>query len=121
VSVIASPQAAFHRRSNVSAHRFPVRDSVQGLQDQHRGHHLRRHTRTAPVGGKQIGEQLRREQPGPVGGQEREYAARLQQVPGNRLHIQQLTLIIRATLHPMRIPARAPATRSDTTLSSAVS
>ena len=53
--------------------------------------------------------------------QEREHAARLQQMPGDRLHVQQLTLIIRATLHPARIPARARSTPSDTPDSSAVS
>ena len=101
--------------------RLPVRQPVQGLQHQHRGHHLRRHTRAAPAGREQVGEQLRREQPAPVLGQEREHAARLQQMPRDRLHIQQLTLIIRATLHPTRIPARAPTARSDTPLCSAVS
>lgn len=35
-----------------------------------------------------------------VGSQERKHAVGLQQMPGNRLGIQQLTLIIRVPLHP---------------------
>jgi hypothetical protein len=37
-------------------------------------------------------------------GQEREHAARPQQVPGHRLHIQQTPLILRSSLHRKIIP-----------------
>ncbi len=36
--------------------------------------------------------------------EERKHAVGLQKMPGNRLRIQQLTLIIRTTLHPPIIP-----------------
>jgi hypothetical protein len=36
--------------------------------------------------------------------QEREHTARLQQMPGHRLDIQQLALRIRSSLHPKIIP-----------------
>jgi hypothetical protein len=101
--------------------RFAVGEAVQGLQHQHRRDHLRWHARAAAAGREQIGEQLRREQPGPVGGQEPEHAARGDQMPRDRLHVQQLTLIIRASLHQMRIPSHQPRSSPDTPLNSAVS
>ena len=39
-------------------------------------------------------------------GQEREHAARLQQMPRDRLDIQQIPLILRPTLHPEIISTR---------------
>ena len=72
---------------------------MQRLQCDHRGHHIGRHTRTASTRREQIRKHLIGKQHLPVRGQERKNAARLQKMPGYRLRIQQLTLIIRSPLH----------------------
>jgi len=47
-------------------------------------------------------------------GQEREHPTRGQQVPGHRLHIQNLALRISPSLHHSIVPAARPAARFDT-------
>ena len=68
---------------------LPVRIIMQRLQCHHRGHLRRRDRRAAEA---RRGEQIRviriREHPGPVRGQEREHAARRDQVPGQRRRVQ---------------------------------
>ena len=104
-AVTGSPHAAFHRRSKVTASTVSsIRQPVQRLQHDHRGHHIGRHARPPPTRREQVGEHLIREQLPPMPGQEREHAARPQQVPGHRLHIQQTPLILRSSLHHKIIP-----------------
>jgi len=76
-----------------------IGEPVQGLQRDHRGHHISRRTGPAPTRREQIGEHRIREQFAPMRRQERKHAARLQKMPRYRLRIQQLTLTIRSTLH----------------------
>ncbi|CAG7026110.1 hypothetical protein B0172_03318 [Mycobacterium avium subsp. paratuberculosis] len=85
-------------------HGLVIRKTVQGLQGDHRGHHLSRHAGPAPLRREQVREHLLGKQLAAVRRQERKHAVGLQKMPGNRLRIQQLTLIIRATLHPTIIP-----------------
>jgi hypothetical protein len=85
-------------------HRLGVREPLQRLQQDHARHHIGRHARPAPPGPEQVGEHRIREQLPTVLGQEREHTARLQQMPGHRLHIKQLPLRIRSPLHPKIIP-----------------
>ena len=58
--------------------RLAVGMPVERLQHDHRGDHLARDRGPAPPRGKQVGEQLRREQPGPMLGQQREHTAWLE-------------------------------------------
>lgn len=88
---------------------------MQRLQGDHRGHHLSRHTRPAPPRREQIGEHLLGKQLMAMRREERKDTVALRKMPGDRLRIQQLTLIIRPTLHPSIIPKTprqtGPATR----------
>ena len=77
---------------------------MQRLQRDHTGHHIGRHTRPAPTRREQIGEHLIGKQFSPMRRQERKNTARLEKMTGYRLRIQQLTLIIRSTLHTEIIP-----------------
>ena len=93
---------------------------MQGLQHDHRGDHVRRDRRTTPPAREQIGEQLIGEQLPPMPGQEREHPARRQQVPGHRLHIQDLALRISPSLHHHIVPATDSSQGSTLGLFSAV-
>ena len=80
-AVTASPHAAFHRRSNVDRlHRLGVRQPVQRLQHDHRGHHSAGTTAGPARTGTDQRTSLREQLPA-VLGQEREHAARRQQMP----------------------------------------
>ena len=72
---------------------------MQGLQRDHRGHHIGGHTGPAPTGREQIREHLVWKQLLPMRSQKPKHAARLQKMTGYRLRIQQLTLNIRSPLH----------------------
>jgi hypothetical protein len=85
-------------------HGLAVRQSVQRLQRDHRGHHIGRHAGPTPTAGKQVREQLVGEQLAAMRGQEPKHTARLEQMPRHRLRIKNFSLIIRATLHPKIIP-----------------
>jgi hypothetical protein len=85
-------------------HGLAIGQVVQRLQRDHRSHHIRWHTRTAPPRWEQVSEQRIREQHTAMLSQEREHTARLQQMPRHRLHIQQLPLRLRTTLHTNTIP-----------------
>ena len=74
------------------------------LQRDHRRHHIGGHARPAPTRREQVREHLIGKQLPPMRSQERKHTARLEQMPRYRLRIQQLTLIIRSTLHPKIIP-----------------
>ena len=104
------PQIERHR-----LHSLGVREPVQGLQHDHRSDHLGRNRR-ATTRLEQISEHLLRKQLPTVSGQEREHAPRRQQMPGHRLHIQDLALRIRPSLHPPILPTRQDRLRSDTTV-----
>jgi len=80
---------------------------VQRLQRDHRGHHISRHAGPTPTRREQIREHLIGEQLTTMRSQKPKDTARLQKMPSNRLRIQQLTLIIRSTLHPKIIPNHA--------------
>ena len=73
---------------------------MQGLQRNHRRHHIGGNTRPSSATGKQIGEHLIGEQLLPMRSQKRKHAARLEKMPRYRFRIQQFTLAIRLTLHP---------------------
>ena len=102
------PQVERHRLD-----RLGIRQAVQGLQHQHRGHHLGRHRRP-PTRLEQIPEQLLREHRPTMSGQEREHPTHRQQMPGHRLHIQDLALRISPSLHPPILPASRDQLGSDT-------
>ena len=57
----------------------------------------------------------------PMLGQEPKHTVGLQKMPGNRLGIQQLTLIIEATLHPPIVGEHTDQTPAATRINSAVS
>ena len=75
-------------------HSFGIGQPVQRLQGDHRGHHIGRHAGPAPTRREQVREHLIGKQLLSVASQERKNAARLEKMPGYRLRIQQLTLII---------------------------
>ena len=79
--------------------RLPVGMTVQRLQHDHRGDHLRRNRWTAPPRGEQVLKHLRWEQLQSVLGQEPEHTSGSQQMPGHRLHIQHIPLRPRRPLH----------------------
>jgi len=93
---------------------------VQRLQHDHRRDHVRRQRRAATARGKQILEHLRRKQPLPVPSQEHEHAARLKQMTSNGLHIQQLTLNPRTTLHEPNAPKPEPTVHAGAALFSSL-
>ena len=76
---------------------------MQGLQHDHRSHHLGR-DRGPATGLEQVGEHRFREQLATMRGQEREHPTRRQQMPGHRLHIQDLALADQ----PVPAPADPP-------------
>ena len=77
------PQVAAHRRDRV-----PVGQVMQGLQHQHRRRDLTRQARPPRRSREQVREQLRPEHLTPVPRQEREHAARRNQMPHQRRRIQ---------------------------------
>ena len=104
-AVIGNPQAAFHRRSKVTASTVSLSDNpcnacrvitLAITSAGTLGRPRRDGNRSANISSGNNSP--------PMGGQERKHTVGLQQMPGNRLRIQQLTLIIRATLHPPIIP-----------------
>jgi hypothetical protein len=117
----ATPHAAFHRRSNVTASAASRSDSpcnvcststeattsgaIEG--------------RPRPEGNKSSNI-ARREQPVPTLSQQREHTAHRQQMPRHRLHIQQIPLILRPSLHGLNDPEVSPP-RAGGALCSAVS
>ena len=91
------PQAAFQRRSNVTASTVSLSDKpVQSLQGDHTGHHLApEHSGRPRREGNRSANISFRKQLTAMGRQEvQNMLSELQQMPGNRLRIQQLTLII---------------------------
>ena len=93
------PQVERHR-----LRRLPVGQTVQRRQHDHRCDHVRRDRRPPPTRPEQVREQLVTEQLPAVCGQKREHTTSGEQVPHPRLHITELDLILRPSLHPHIVP-----------------
>ena len=114
--LIEQRQPARHLPPQITAHRLgalPIRQPVQRLQRQNRRHPGRRQRRTTNRG-EQIRVGLVGEHLTTVRGQEREHAARRDQVPDHLAGVPQLPIRPLHALHPKIIPAPGPGTLADT-------
>lgn len=81
-AVIDNPQAAFHRRSKVTASTVSESDNPCDAQSDHTGHHLGRHTRTSPLRRKQSASISSGNNSPPMGGPEPKHAVGLRKMHG---------------------------------------
>ena len=88
---------------------LPVREALQRLQHQHRADHRRRNRRAGPAADGNRSSIIESGNRRPrCRGQKSEDAARGQQLPGQRLHIQIPALSILTTLHETSLKSPAP-------------
>ena len=91
---------------------LPIRRAMQGLQHNHRRHHIRRDRRPTPTRGEQVLKHRHREQAMTMLSQKtQKHAARRQQMPSHRIHIQQIPLLPRPALHTSTVSAPDRSTR----------
>lgn len=93
---------------------LPVRQIMQRLQHQNRGHHRRRDRRPTLPRREQVLKLVVTEQILAMISQKREHAARCHQMPHQGLSIQQIPIRPLHTLHEPNFPSSPKSTRADT-------